>query len=79
MKGEAGRERTIDLIISILARYYAAAEETGTECLFCELKVTHTPDCPVGLAWTLLDGSEQAEVRERLTAQLEMESERGGE
>ena len=50
---EEGAE--LERLLAILAKLYAAVETSGGECPLCRQGGAHSTDCPLGIAWGLLD------------------------
>jgi glutaredoxin len=52
----------------ILAKLYVVLELTPDSCPVCRKKLNHDAECPVSLAWSLLDDEQQQEARSAIRA-----------
>ena len=59
---EAQRPR-IELIITLLAKLYIVLELSPDGCPICRKTLTHDAECPILLAWSLLDATQQNDAR----------------
>jgi hypothetical protein len=53
---ERGR---VELIVTLLAKLYVVLELSPDACPVCRRTMDHDAECPINLAWTLLDDEEQ--------------------
>jgi hypothetical protein len=53
----------IERLLAILAKLYADVEASGDECPLCARRRPHSADCPLGIAWGLLDEEVHDEAR----------------
>jgi hypothetical protein len=58
--------RELERLLAILAQLYAAVEASGGDCPFCTQAPVHSTDCPVGIAWGLLDEEVHAAARDQV-------------
>ena len=68
MSGLDERERRTALIVTTLVKFYAAVELSGAACPLCRGAAEHDEECPLSLAWSLLDAGRQGEVRRAVRA-----------
>jgi hypothetical protein len=61
------RERRAALVITTLVKFYVLVELSGADCPLCRAAL-HDSDCPLPLAWSLLDPEQQEEARRGLRA-----------
>ncbi|HSE30733.1 MAG TPA: hypothetical protein VLA93_04060 [Pyrinomonadaceae bacterium] len=59
---ESQRAR-IELIITLLAKLYIVLELSPDGCPICRKALTHDEECPILLAWALLDAKQQHDAR----------------
>ena len=59
---ESHRAR-IELIITLLAKLYIVLELSPDGCPICRKTLTHDEECPILLAWTLLDDKQRHDAR----------------
>jgi len=57
-----------ELIITLLAKLYIVLELSPDPCPVCSKTLTHDPECPITLAWSLLDAEQQATARTAIRA-----------
>ncbi len=57
-----------ELIIMLLAKLYIVLELSPDACPVCGKTLTHDPECPITLAWSLLDAEQQATARTAIRA-----------
>ena len=53
----------VELIITLLAKLYVVLELSSDPCPVCSKTLTHDAECPISLAWTVLDDKEQQDAR----------------
>ena len=63
----AGLER----LLAILAKLYAAVEMSGNKSPLCVRRLTHSTDCPLGIAWRMLDEELHDEARKAVSDRAE--------
>jgi hypothetical protein len=61
-------QQRIELIITLLAKLYVVLDLSPDSCPLCNKTLTHDTECPIFLAWTLLDESQQQEARTAVRA-----------
>ena len=52
-----------ELIITLLAKLYVVLEFSPDRCPVCGQTLSHDAECPISLAWSLLDADEQHDAR----------------
>jgi hypothetical protein len=57
-----------EIIIMILAKLYIVLEFSPEACPVCRQTLSHDAECPIFLAWSLLDDSEQQVARSAIRA-----------
>jgi len=57
-----------EVIIMTLAKLYVVLELSTSACPVCRIASTHDLECPIFLAWTLLDAEEQHHARAAIRA-----------
>jgi hypothetical protein len=62
------RKKRTELLIEVLAKLHAVVGLSGQPCPLCRASSTHDPECPISLAWSLLDTGRQAEVERNIRA-----------
>ena len=67
LNSEEQRKRA-EVIILILAKLYVVLELSPDSCPVCRKKLNHDAECPVSLAWSLLDYEQQHEARNAIRA-----------
>jgi hypothetical protein len=60
--------RRVEVIIMILAKLYIVLEFSPDACPVCRQTLSHDGECPIILAWSLLDESQQHEARAAIRA-----------
>jgi hypothetical protein len=66
-ESEEQRQR-IELIITLLAKLYVVLELSPDACPVCRKSLTHDVECPILLAWSLLDDKQQYDARTAIRA-----------
>ena len=61
-------QQRIELIITLLAKLYVVLDLSPDACPLCNKTLTHDAECPIFLAWTLLDESQQQDARTAVRA-----------
>jgi hypothetical protein len=56
------------LIVTLLAKLYVVLELSSEPCPVCRKSLTHDTECPIDLAWSLLDEEQQHEARSAIRA-----------
>jgi len=64
----AEQRQRIELIIMLLAKLYVVLELSPDACPVCRKSLAHDAECPIFLAWALLDDKEQYEARTAIRA-----------
>ena len=64
----AEQRQRLELIITLLAKLYVVLELSPDECPLCRKSLTHDAECPILLAWAMLDDKEQCEARNAIRA-----------
>jgi hypothetical protein len=62
------RRQRAKLIIMTLAKLYVVLELSPDACPVCRNALSHDAECPISLAWSLLDGEEQHHARTAIRA-----------
>lgn len=57
------QQSRIQLIITLLAKLYIVLELSPDGCPICRKTLTHDAECPILLAWSLLDSNQQHDAR----------------
>jgi predicted nucleic acid-binding Zn ribbon protein len=57
-----------ELIIMTLAKLYVVLELSAANCPVCRTNLTHDEECPLALAWSLLDDEQQHHARTAIRA-----------
>lgn len=52
-----------ELIITLLAKLYVVLELSPDACPVCRNTLNHDSECPIELAWSLLDEEQQHDAR----------------
>jgi hypothetical protein len=60
------QQSRIELIITLLAKLYIVLELSPNACPICRKTLTHDQECPILLAWSLLDAKQQHDAREAI-------------
>ena len=68
MFDSAGRNKRAELIVTTLAKLYVVVELWEEPCPLCRKAPAHDPECPLSLAWSLLDTQQQEEARRNIRA-----------
>jgi len=66
-ESEDQRKRA-EVIIMLLAKLYIVLELSPDPCPLCRKTLTHDADCPITLAWSLLDAEQQHTARTAIRA-----------
>ena len=62
------QQERVELIITLLAKLYIVLDLSPDTCPLCNKTLTHDAECPVLLAWSLLDETQQQEARAAVRA-----------
>ena len=62
------QQKRIELIITVLAKLYVVLDLSPDACPVCSKTLTHDGECPILLAWSLLDESQQQNARTAIRA-----------
>jgi hypothetical protein len=62
------QQKRIELIITLLAKLYVVLELSPDACPVCRKSLTHDAECPILLAWSLLDEKQQYDARTAIRA-----------
>ena len=55
--------KRIEVIIMLLAKLYVVLELSPDDCPVCHQALAHDGECPINLAWSLLDAEQQHDAR----------------
>jgi hypothetical protein len=58
-----GQRQRAELIITLLAKLYVILELSPDACPVCGKTLSHDAECPIMLAWSLLDEQQQHDAR----------------
>ncbi len=64
---EEHRKR-VEVIIMLLAKLYVVLEFSPDACPMCRATLNHDAECPINLAWSLLDAQQQHDARTAIRA-----------
>jgi len=59
MFDSAEQRDRVELIITLLAKLYVVLELSPDLCPVCRRSLAHDAECPIDLAWSLLDNEQQ--------------------
>ena len=62
------RRQRAEFIIMTLAKLYVLLEFSPDACPVCRNALSHDVECPISLAWSLLDEEEQHHARSAIRA-----------
>jgi predicted nucleic acid-binding Zn ribbon protein len=62
------QKKRAELIITLLAKLYVVLELSGDECPVCHKAFAHDAECPISLAWSLLNEEQQRDARTAIRA-----------
>ena len=68
MLDSAEQLQRAELIVTLLAKLYVVLELSPDACPFCGKTLAHDTECPIALAWTLLDDNQQDDARTAIRA-----------
>ena len=63
MFDSAEQQARVQLIITLLAKLYIVVDLSPDLCPLCRRTLIHDDECPIFLAWSLLDAQQQTEAR----------------
>jgi predicted nucleic acid-binding Zn ribbon protein len=66
-ESEEQRKRA-ELIITLLAKLYVVLELSVDNCPVCHKALSHDSECPISLAWSLLNQEQQHDARTAIRA-----------
>jgi hypothetical protein len=66
-ESESQRKRA-EVIIMLLAKLYVVLELSPDACPVCRKTLSHDAECPICLAWSLLDAEQQHTARTAIRA-----------
>ena len=62
------QKKRAELIITLLAKLYVVLELSGDDCPVCHKALAHDAECPIFLAWSLLNEEQQHDARNAIRA-----------
>lgn len=62
------QKKRAELIITLLAKLYVVLELSGDDCPVCHRALAHDSECPISLAWSLLNKDQQHDARTAIRA-----------
>jgi hypothetical protein len=62
------QQARIELISTLLAKLYVVLELSPDACPVCRKTLTHDNECPIALAWSLLDEKQRSDARAAIRA-----------
>jgi len=62
------QQARIELIITLLAKLHVVLELSPDACPVCRKMFRHDAECPITLAWSLLDEEQQSDARAAIRA-----------
>ena len=62
------QRKRAEIIVMLLAKLYVLLELSLDSCPVCHKAITHDIECPIALAWSLLDEEQQHEARTAIRA-----------
>ena len=68
MLGSDEQIKRAEIIIMLLAKLYVVLELSTAGCPLCQKSLDHDLECPIQLAWSLLDEDQQQEARTTIRA-----------
>jgi len=67
LESDEQRKRA-ELIITLLAKLYVVLELSGDDCPVCHKALAHDAECPISLAWPVLNEEQQHDARSAIRA-----------
>ncbi len=64
MEGMSDEGRELERIVACLSKFHAAVELAGILCPLCKQRGAHDSECPIEIAWSILDQALQDSARE---------------
>lgn len=62
------QKRRAEVIVMLLAKLYVVLELSPNTCPLCHKDLSHDAECPIALAWTMLNSEQQNEARTAIRA-----------
>jgi len=62
------QKKRADVIVMLLAKLYVVLELSPDTCPLCHKHLAHDTECPIALAWSLLNPEQQDEARTAIRA-----------
>ena len=62
------QKKRAEVIVMLLAKLYVVLELSPDICPLCHKTLSHDAECPISLAWTLLNADQQTEARTAIRA-----------
>ena len=62
------QKKRVELIITLLAKLYVVLELSVDQCPVCHKALAHDLECPISLAWSLLNEDQQRDARTAIRA-----------
>ena len=62
------QQARIELIITLLAKLYVVLELSPDPCPVCRKTLTHDAECPIALAWSILNEEQKSDARAAIRA-----------
>lgn len=62
------QKKRAEVIVMLLAKLYVVLELSPDICPVCHKTLSHDAECPISLAWTLLNADQQTEARTAIRA-----------
>jgi hypothetical protein len=62
------QKKRAEVIVMLLAKLYVVLELSPDICPLCHKTLSHDAECPISLAWTLLNADQQNEARTAIRA-----------
>ena len=62
------QKKRAEVLVMLLAKLYIVLELSPDTCPLCHKPLTHDAECPLALAWALLNSDQQNEARTAIRA-----------
>jgi hypothetical protein len=62
------QKKRAEIIIMLLAKLYVVLELSPDTCPLCHKPLSHDPECPIALGWSVLSAEQQEEARAAIRA-----------
>ena len=62
------QKKRAEVIVTLLAKLYVVLELSPDTCPLCHKTLSHDTECPIALAWSLLNADQQNEARTAIRA-----------